>query len=506
MIKAFWRRNNIYFYAGILSVGFTLLFLWYQQPFDPDGVGYLNAAQAFLQQGMAASLAAYHWPFYSLLIAFASEILHVSLLHAAFVVNAVLDTITVIVFIVLVKAFGGSRKLQWLSAFIILTYSFLNHLRYQVFRDHGYYAFGLLALLFLVYFCRNHKWRDALGWGVTAIIATLFRVEGAVFVGLLPLILLFQPKTSFGSRLANLIKAYSVQIIVFGAMLLLVFLHHGLKHDVTTSRLPELLHQFQDGIQQALNNLHTNANILAKMFFIHPSSYKHANEIFLLAGIIGLCTAVLVVTTRFWYFVLSVYALTKKLIPLDWSARAVWFGAMALNVLILMVFALQNLFVVNRYVAFLAILLLLAVPFALEHIYTSWKTRTKTLVGTRWLFPLLIVALIYTILGGIYHFGTSKTYIVTAGNWLNHNTMQQAQILTDDGVLMYYADRQGKVIDDSHNTEVCQQNLRLYDYAAIEVGRDAAGQGSKVIACMRSQPVQIFHNRKGDKVLIFKLK
>ncbi len=506
MIKAFWHRNNIYFCVSVLSIGFTLLFLTYQQPFDPDGVLYLNAAQAFLQQGMAAGLAAYHWPFYSLLIAFVADVLHVSLLNAAFVVNAILDTTTVIVFIIFIKVLGGSRKLQWLGAFIILTYSFLNHLRYQVFRDHGYYAFGLLALLFLLYFCRNHKWRNAIGWGVAVIVATLFRIEGAIFVCLLPLILLFQPKVSFGSRIINLLKAYSVQIILVGGMLLLVFLHHGLKHEITTSRLLELLRQFQDGLQQALNNVHANANTLAKMFFTHPSSYKHANEIFLFSGITGLCVAVLATTARFWYFVLSVYALAKKLIPLDWSARAVWFGAMTINVLIIVVFALQNFFMANRYVAFLAFLLLLAVPFAIEHIYTSWKTRSKTLVGTRWLFPLLIVALVYTVLGGIYHFGTSKTYIVKAGNWLNKNTVQQAQILSDDGVLMYYADRKGPIMNDPHNTVVCQQNLQLYDYVVVEVGRDDADQESKVIACVHSQPVQVFHNRRGDKVLIFKVK
>lgn len=506
MIKAFWRRNNIYFYVSVLSIGFTLLFLSYQQAFDPDGVLYLNGAKAFLQQGLAGAMAVYAWPFYSILIAVTSSILHISLLHGAFVLNAILDTVIVIAFIVFIKALGGSRKLQWLGAFIILTYSFLSKFRYQVFRDHGYYAFGLLALLFLLSFCRDKKWRYAIFWGTAIVIATLFRVEGAAFVCFLPLILVFEPKVTFGSRIVNVAKAYTVQIILLVGMIIFKLVPHGVVYSHKATRLKYILQQLTGGVQQAINTLHTNANILAKVLFTYVPSYAHTKEVFLISGVIGMCIAVLVVTMRFWYFLLSIYAISKKLIPLDWSAHAVWFGAIILNIGVILVFALQHYFVVTRYVAFLAFLLLLAVPFAIEHIYTSWKTRSKTLVGSRWLFPLLVIAIIYTVLGGVYHFGTSKTYMVKAGNWLNRNTSAQARFLSNDTVVMYYADRTARNIDDPHNKLTCQQSLSLYDYVVVDVDRHAEDQEQMLTTCMRSEPIQTFQNRKGDKVLIFKLK
>lgn len=496
MIKAFFHRNNIYFLAGLASIGFTLLFLAYKQPIDPDGIQYLNAAVALPVQGLKASFQAYHWPFYSILIAAIISVTHLSALSSAHIVNTILDIITVIVFMMLIKELGGSRKLQILSALIILTFPYLNHFRYQVLRGHGYYPFCLLAMLFLIKFLRTYKWRDAIGWGIAIVIATLFRIEGAILTGFLPLILLLKPGLKVMPRIGYCLKAYIVPIILLVVLAILLSIDHHFLASSYSGRIPDLISQFLHSPALVWHALQNRADLLIKTFSVHPSSSKYANLAFLVAGLIGLSLIVLMTTLGLLYSILSGYSLGKKIVPWDWSAKAVWLWAMLLNVIIVLVFAGQQFFVVNRYVALLCFLLLLIVPFAIANIY---KHHHKV-------FVLLVIALIYTMLGGVYHFGTSKTYIVENGEWLQKNTVVTSKLYSNDDMLFFYAKRPGLYIDDSSNQNLPSLDLKQYDYLAIRIARDDKAGEAKVIAYLKLQPIKVFHNRRGDKSLIFKLR
>jgi hypothetical protein len=502
MIGNFYIKYNIYFWASLASIGITLIMLAYNQPFDVDGISLLKAAAVFTHHGIKQAMSVYRWPFYPILIALVAGIFHLSLLHSAYFLNTVLDTVTVIVFIKLIKELGGTHRLQVIGAFIILFFPYLNQFRHNVLRGHGYYAFALLAVLFLIYYCRSYQWRYAIGWGTAIILATLFRIEGSVLACFLPLILLFKPDQKFILNIKHFAKAYIMHFFIIALILIygltVTFLHPSGFHISNLSRMSEFIYQLTHGMQHAWHALQTKAAIIKSIGIWPKALYRGVITYFLIGGLIAVYIGLLITTFGLLYVILSIYAITQKVILSDWSAKAVWSGAVLLNIIVTAVFLCQEFFVSYRYIALLCLLLLLSIPFALERVYVNWKIRHE-LVGSRWIFPVVLLGLMYTAIGSVTHFGPSKTYIVKAGQWVDKNTSPVSKLCCNDEQLFYYANRPGLRVDDF------SQNQKQCDYLALKISRHDI-QNKQYLKYLKMQPDQLFHNKRGDKVLIFKLK
>ena len=502
MIGNFYRKYNIYFWASLASIGITFIMLAYNQPFDVDGIGLLKAAAVFTHHGIKQAMSVYRWPFYPILIALVANIFHLSLLHSAYFLNTVLDTVTVVLFIMLVKELGGTRRLQIVGTFIILFFPYLNQFRHSVLRGHGYYAFALLAVLFLIRYCRLYQWRYAIGWGLAIIVAALFRIESAVFACFLPLILLFKPDQKFVLKIRYFTQAYIIHFFII--ILILVYSltatlsHPSGFHISNLSRISEFIYQITNGMQNAWHALQVKAAAIKSIRIWPKALYRGVITYFLTGGLIAVYIGLLISTFGLLYLILSIYAVTQKIIPSDWSSKTVWLGAVLLNIIATVIFLCQQFFLSYRYIALLCILLLLSVPFTLEKIYVNWKTR-RELVGSRWIFPVIFLGLIYTAIGSVTHFGPSKTYIVNAGQWINKNTSSTSKLCCNDSQLFYYANRPGL------ETNNCSQNQKQCDYLALKISRHET-QNNKYLKYLKMQPDQLFYNKRGDKVIIFKLK
>jgi hypothetical protein len=499
MIYNSYKKYNIYLWAGFASILLTLIRLFYNQPFDIDGIIYLNTAKAFTAQGLHAAMSIYRWPFYSILIALLSKITHLSLLHSTYFLNALLDTGTVIIFIMLIKELGGSRKTQIIGAFIIITFPFLNHFRDDVLRGHGYYPFALLAILYLIRYARSYQWHYAISWALAAILATLFRIEGAVLVYFLPLILLFTPKLKLTFKIKKLIQAYTILLIISCGIIL--FYPHILYH---TSRIPEFIHQLANGWQLTLNTLQMKAKAINTIGIWPISEYRGTSAYFLGGGLVATYLGRLISTFGLLYVILSIYAIVQKTVPADRPAKMVWLYAILLNIILTSIFLCQELFLSFRYIALLCFLLLLGVPFALEKIYINWKTYQPIITGSRWLLPLIIIGLIYTAANGIGHFGPSKTYIVKGGQWINNNTPINSKLYSNDIQLYYYANREGFCNKD--NQKIYRHNLHNFNYMALKIPKHHVKDEKNLIAYIKLTPIKIFYSNRGDKLLIFKIK
>ncbi len=502
MIGNFYRKYNIYLWASLASIGITLIMLAYNQPFDVDGISLLKTAAVFTHQGIKQAVSVYRWPFYPILIALIANIFHLSLLHSAYFLNTVLDTVTVIVFVMLIRELGGARRLQIVGAFIILFFPYLNHFRHSVLRGHGYYAFALLAVLFLIRYCRSYQWRYAVGWGSAIILATLFRIEGAVFACFLPLILLFKSGQKFILNIQYFAQAYIVHFFVIALILTYSFfvtLSHPLGfHIPYLSRLSEFIYQMTNGLYNAWHALQAKAAAMKSIGIWSKSLYRGVITYFLTGGLIAVYLGLLISTFGLLYVILSIYAVTQKVILSDWSAKTVWLGVVLLNIIVTVVFLCQKFFLSYRYIALLCLLLLLSIPFALERIYINWRTK-RELVGSRWIFPLVCFGLMYTAIGSVVHIGPSKTYIVKAGQWIDKNTSSTSKLCCNDDQLFYYANRSGLKTND------LSQNQKQCDYLALKISRHET-QNNKYLKYLKMRPDRLFHNKRGDKVLIFKLK
>ncbi len=157
---------------------------------NPDGVLYIQTAQAFLQGGLDAALAVYKWPFYSILIALIHQITQLSMDNAAILLNTFLCILIVTGFISLVKRLGGNYQVQVCAAIIILLHTGLNDHRAYIIRDFGHWAFMLYAVYFLIVYAQNRQLRYALAFGCSIFIAFLFRTEALFILLFAPLALL----------------------------------------------------------------------------------------------------------------------------------------------------------------------------------------------------------------------------------------------------------------------------------------------------------------------------
>ncbi len=140
------------------------------------------------------------WPFYSVLIYAIARLTHFSYLNSAFLLNGFFTLISVLTFINLVNQLSKNQRVVWLAAAVILLAQEFNAVRTDIVRDHGFWAFYLLSVLFLLKYFRQSElnffsWPFSFGWAICLIVATLFRVEGVIFLILMPFAVFFMAES-----------------------------------------------------------------------------------------------------------------------------------------------------------------------------------------------------------------------------------------------------------------------------------------------------------------------
>lgn len=501
------RRYDLQLIAIIASCILSGIILAQHQPFNIDGIIYLAAAQTFLSNGLHAAMAIYPWPFYSVLIATTAKFSHLSLEHSAYLLNTLLNTATILSFIALVKILGGSRKTQFFGLIVILIYPYLNHSRGDIERDLGYYAFALLSCLFFIRYLRTQDWPSAINWGISIIIATLFRVEGAIFMVIAPFAVLLLPKLNLSHKILSYIKLHTINLICLAIALLGLILlpHHS---SVNLGRLPEFIQFFRHGLGIIQNTLTNNAQTLQKN--IPDLGDFDIAFAFILMGLVGVLLQTLINTMGLAYVVLVYHALRYKLLAMDNAALSGWLTYLLLNIIIVITFLLTQFFLSARYTGLLCLLLIITVPFSLATIHTHWQLHENCFTGKKWLLPIIAIIGLILLVDSTVHFGTSKTYLVEAGTWINQNTSPTSRVFSNDAQLAYYTHRINiPNLITLHNTndspfDLKKINLGDYDYLALVLRHDQTQEKAAILKSFKFVP-KIFQNNRGDEALIIQL-
>lgn len=484
--------------ATFVSLLLTLMVLTYQQPLNLDGIIYLNAAETLLKHGFKASMAVYAWPFYPALIAGVSVTTHLSLLSSAYLLNSLFATLIVLIFITLCKHLGATRSVQYFAALVILIYPYLNHYRDEVIRDYGYYAFALLSLLQLLRFLHTSKWRYAWGWGLAISIASLFRLEGILLQLFVPL-LVFIPRINLSiSRIKAFVRLNSVNVLLL--LLLVLWMTISQHHAVDLGRIKELvLYSLQ-----FLNSLQNKLTILQQQLFLAYG--EKAIPSFFAGGVLALFIYSFLHTCGVLYALLAAYAWRYKLMPAAAASQLAIVTYILINVGFLLFFATQQLFLTGRYIALLCFLVMLYVPFSLNYLLQrAWYNKEK------WLTAIVVLWLLALCIDSTIHPGPSKTYITKAGAWIAHNTPVQSRLYSNDAQLMYLSQRTGLEYPKDFTegkvpfSTLVKQPWQDYDYLALVIPRKQSADIKKILAVMKSSPLCIFVNNRGDKAIIFKI-
>lgn len=498
------RRIAVYVVAGFLSLVLSIYMSLRNDVINTDAICYLTSA-AYVSQGIHAAMtvcAQAKWPFYAVIIHAIVSVMPLSTEVAAYILNAIFSLMTVLVFIGIIDLISRGQankniRILWLGALVILLSHEFNAVKQYIVRDHGFWSFYLLSLLLLMRFFLYKKWIDACGWSVSLIIATLFRIEGAVFLALIPLITWFNVRESYRSRFKAFLRLNMISISVV-LILAVGFLIHPPE---STGRLSELQFQLIHGGSTLVTNFQSIADFLAQHILRYSAKHDAKTILFLLLVVWYLYS--IATNLSLIYSVLVVYAWGKKLLKSHVTVHLSLWSYVVVNMLITAVFLAQNMFLSKRYLVALSLVLMLWVPFALQALIKQWRTR-------KWPLVLAIFFMAISSVGGIIDFGPSKKYIHDAGDWLAVNAQNDAAIYSNDYQVMYYSQHFGselfdKILIYTNMFNTATVDWKRYDYVALRVDKKYLSHDTGLLKAIPFQPVIVFKNKRGDEVRIYRM-
>lgn len=503
---AFYKRERfLYLFAIISSI---LLSAWIdlrQLMINPDAICYLLSAQA-VPSGISDVMhlcGQSKWPFYSVLIYGFVQISHFSYTSAAHMLDSLFSLLSVITFILIVRELGGSRRVLWLAALVILLSHDFNGVREYIIRDHGFWTFYLLSILMLIrYFHRPH-WATAFAWTGSLILATLFRIEGAFFLFFMPFLSWFYFRVPLRKRCLYFFNLSFITILICSA-LVGWFLLHPQQSLNKLGRVHEVIDQVQHGKTLIVTTYQKIKTALAE-HVLNNDSATHAGLISLI--VLHTWYAIMLIgSLSLGYSLLLVYAWRRRIIFFNSAAALVLIGYIILNVAITYSFFLERLFLSKRYLIALSLIWMLWVPFALDDLMNKWASVRHRL------FLLFAAVLIFiSAMGGIFDFGYSKAYILDAGNWLAKNVPQKASLYANDFQLMYYSKHFGNDIFEAdiinrHINSIENGKWKKFEYIAFRISRRNEAAITSILQEINLQPIQVFSNKRGDRILIYQQK
>ncbi len=550
------------FWLIIILANIVLAFIAISDPIhaiNSDGVLYLQTATAYLQGGWRAAMRLYQWPFYSILIAWVSQICHCSLELAAYLINTIFQTLICLGFFSLAckaRPINDTHKQLFMgfATLIILFYPTLNHHRDLIIRDFGYWAFSLWGWIYLIQLNENQRFVNGIQFNLAMLIASLFRLEGIIMLLFAPVLVFTTQQAPVIKKIAGCLKAYTVTLILFIAGLLYVYISSNGVNNL--GRLLEIKTQIDEGVNLIWQQLwQAKYNIAHSV--LTPNAIDSAGPL-LVGGLVAVYIKMLIATLTPLYSVLLITSIWKKQFLPTSGAKPIIHVAIGLNILITIIFLMQALFLTERYLLELSFLLLLWLPFLLLWVYQQThipvglqdanlgteftrdlnfferenskeyslyfedfpvqknsKVDVKSDAQVRilkpdryrqkpWIFSAVLAVIILIGLVSLHNFGPSKIYLKQTGYWLNQHSPKQGVIYTNNLQVGYYAQHPFVTWQNSENIQQIVQEARQkkYIYLVFEIKANNTLLKEQLTSLL-GKPTKIFMNNKADSVWIY---
>ncbi|MDF9392212.1 MULTISPECIES: hypothetical protein [Methylococcus] len=413
--------------AAALMAGFFVISMTVGDVINKDGVLYLDAAAAFLDQGLKAAVTIYGWPGYSIMIAAASRLTGWPLETSAHLLDAFCFLVIADCFVRLHFALrdGSETPSGWAPVALILAFPALGD-RLNIVRDWGFLAASLWGLLHLVKFRFEARglWAHAVLWQAGVAVAFVFRIEALVLILTVPLYFLVEP-LPWPTRARNFFLPISgiIPMLAFGGVLLATGrLAPGKLWEITAYGYhdPTLIWKFF--------SLH--ADRLAAAL---PNDYG-AEYAKLILGTGLVATLVWLIGANLGPVLLGIfgyagYRFGGRLPPR--FGLILWTAAMASGTLL--IFLAVQFVPDQRYALLPSALLLLAGGVYLERIAAGTGSPRAKRLALGLVAALCIKSAIVT--------PDYRLYLRDAGRWVRENLPAGASLATNDPRLDYYAGR-----------------------------------------------------------------
>lgn len=495
------RDSRLYLFAIIASLVLSVWISCRETVINPDAICYLYAAQEFGTSGLHATM---HlcpqaiWPFYSILIYSLAQTTHLSFTAAAFTLNALLTAISVVLFIAIIKELGGSKRAMWFAAAVILLAHEFNSVRQYIIRDHGFWVCYLASFWMLLRYYAKPEVGRAIAWGLILLVATMFRIEGAVFLIVMPFTVWLDTSLPFKKRFSCFLQLNTV-LIVMCLLIVAWLMAHPANSMKALGRVGEVPNQLQHGAAMMWTKYTSTQNAVTQNVLTQVSARDADIVVFLT---LVAWYVVNVINNLSWIFAaLVVYAWYKNATRFSVHAKLVIVSYLVVNLAVTAGFFAENLFLAKRYLIALSLIFMMWVPFALDQL---WHSKRK--LG----FFIACLLIGFSSIGGIFHFGSDKDYIRQAGDWLAVNVPENAKLYANDYQLMYYSKHFGtsiftKIHEYVHVGALANNKWKQYDYLALMASKDKDDKAAMIMQEIHLRPLQIFMNNKGVGIYIYKV-
>ena len=473
-----------------------------------DGIAYIRAAELWSSGDWQAAISVWKWPFYPWLIMLVGDSLGISYKTSGHALNTVFFSLVVVLFVYTVRSFGGRSRLVTLMAMVIaLAHPAFNEYRAFLIRDPGYLA----AYLFAVYSFAQYRWQPRFRYSLIAIasllVASLFRVEGLVFLFAVPVLLLMSHSGS--TRWPWLRYLISLLLIlILGAALGGWFLVTA-DGPVGLLVIEEPISVFAEGWDQIRAGV-TKKLVILQQEFLGPYSAGYAYLLFALTAVTVIGSSI-VSELAIPYAILIGYGIYKRVLIHDQQLQRLWFSLIAINAAILAVFALIMLFLAPRYPLAMAITMLITAPFVFERLIKDVQKKQIKKLG----WVILTICLIWGLgesYSGVSNF-SRNLHLRDAGYWLYEKTKNTSgPILTNNRRIAFYASVRGEreviTIDNTMVTTDLSELVKEMgsDFAGIRIQRSDTRLESELNKVIKLEPVTILDNGHGDRVLLYDLR
>ncbi|MBD3633531.1 MAG: hypothetical protein HUJ23_01315 [Methylophaga sp.] len=482
------KFNHIRLFTALSSLLLSIAAFYFDDIINRDGVMYMEMVEAYLSGGLDAMADIYDWGFFTLLVAWLSKLFSSPIEFTASALNSILFVIFTDALLMVSRQLLPNLRQVAIAAVLILAFFTINDYRDFIIRDTGYWAFTILALYHLIRFQNNFTLSSAINWQLAMLAAILFRIEGVVLIGLLPLFVFYNQtlKTSIKNWLS--LNSLTIPLLIILSALVVS----------------------QDGWLQAFGKvddylIYLNTEALSlradqrltvlEERVLSPFAAEYS-ELILYSGLLVMLAYKLLEGLSLGYLLLLGIAWRQNSIFIDIPHRhlIIWF--FTLNLLILVAFVFRQYFMISRYCVMTVIgMFLLVLPYLTRLIEETWLSRRRWWLA---LFTFIVLAgLIDT-----FHSTNSKAYIKNTAIWAAHELQAEDRLLTDDEFIQYYLKREKTDVSISYRPQKLG-NYQNFDYILLVEKRRQ--RDLEPLSGIRLELVHQEKNRRGNRASVYRV-
>ncbi len=493
-------ERHIYLTTTLLSLLVSIGLFASRDIISRDAILYTEGAQAFLEHGFMASFKVWGWPFYSILLAIIHKITGFSFELSAYFLTIILETVISVTFVKLYSKVAFNDARLWVAMLFILTFATFNDYKADIWREYGFWAFGLIAIYQFVLYFQERKITNAILWQISICATTLFRVEGIVFVVLAPFYFLLISSNGLAEKIKNVVTLNS---IFYSAGLLAVFvvLSSTQLQELILNNLPPQI------VYLSPSDIFGHFDLAADNFikYVLPFDYSADYTHFMLAsGLIAMLVYKLINNLTVVYFGIWLTGIYKGWINNKKELQIIYYFAF-LALLILLIFILSRLFVSTRYTVFLLLLIGLIFTQHLDYLLSYLSRQPRKI----WL-TVLLTFISFQFLDSVITTGAKKTPIKQSSEWLVQQIKPEDKIACNEKRFAYYSKHKcllskKYLYKNYKRSDVKRLKKNNFRYLLLWVNHKNKKMLNALEEDNNLKLLKSFKNKKGDAGLVFQI-